>query len=91
VFPELLVCFDCGNTELALSETKLHQLIAWPLEGEYDADTHGPVLRDREHFVDGLSQHPENVLGFRTHFSVEDIYTDISTSRQRRAAYSKGN
>ena len=89
--PRTSVCFDCGNTEFALSETELHQLIARPLEGVYDADAHRPAFRDREHIGDGLSQHPKNFLGFRARFRVEGIYTDISTSRQRRAACPKGN
>jgi len=79
----LLACFDCGNSEL-LSETELDQLLARPVEGVYDADARRPAFRDRERFGDGLNQHSENVLGFRTRFSVEDIYTGISTSRQRR-------
>jgi hypothetical protein len=80
VFPELLVCFDCGNTEFALSENELHALIAGPLEGVYDEDAHR-LACDRECTGDWLILHPENVLGFRTHFSVEGIYTDISISR----------
>jgi hypothetical protein len=76
-----LVCFDCGNTEFALSETELHELIARPLEGVYGADAYRPVFHDREHFGDGLTQHPQNVVGFRTRFRVEGICTDISISR----------
>ena len=85
------MCFDCGNTEFGLSETELDQLIARRLDGICDAEARSPAFRDRGHFGDGLSQHPQNVRGFRMRFSVEDIYTDISTPRQRRIAYAKGN
>jgi hypothetical protein len=80
VFPELLVRFDCGNTEFALSETELYPLIARPFEGVFDADARRPAC-DREFIGEGLILHPENVLSFRTRFSVEGIYTDISSSR----------
>lgn len=63
VFPELLVCFDCGNAEFALSETELHALIAGPLEGVDDADAHKPAC-DRKRTGGWLIQYPENVLGF---------------------------
>ena len=87
----MLACFDNGNREFGLSETELHPPIARRLEGVFDADARKPAFRDWEHFGQGVSQHPENVLGFRPRFSVEGDYNDLSTLGQRRAAYPKGN
>jgi hypothetical protein len=60
-----------------MSETELYQLTARSLEGVYDADTYRRAIREREHFGDGLTQHPENVLDFPAPFSVEGIYACI--------------
>ena len=45
-----------ANTEVALSETELHHLIAGRLEGVYHSDACRLAFGDREHFGDGLSQ-----------------------------------
>jgi hypothetical protein len=63
-----------------MSETELYPLIARRLEGVHDAGAHTPVC-DCEYFGDWLILHPGIVFGLRTRFSVEDIYTGVSTSR----------
>lgn len=73
MFSELLVYFDCGNTEFGLSETELHQQIAGPSEGQYDADALNSAFGDPEHFGDGLSQPHENIVSVRTGLRVVGI------------------